>query len=183
MSVMQSIKETNGVYNTCNLCGGIIKSDDKFVRMTVYGRSETRKCHTDCYSKYVFVDNSEIFNSTKVRKNGIVNRVKISFKCADLIAFKAYAISCGYTYIRSNQTAVTLISPKFSGCSSISKFLKKADEKFGIKIASFTVYNLNDNTEAVITMKSGINTDYTEAIRLFNKNKSEKLAELLKEKN
>ena len=181
MSVLQDMKVLGG-YDKCNLCGNVI-TDNNYTRMTVYGRSETRKCHTSCYSKYVFVDNSEIFNSTKVRRNGIINRVKISFKCNDLIGFKAYAISCGYTYIRSNQTAVTLISPKFSGCSSVSKFLKKADEKFGIKIVGFTVYNLNDNSEAVITMTKGINIDYTEAIRLFNSNKMEKLFNLVKEKN
>ena len=183
MSVMQSIKETDGLYNTCNLCGGVIQPDDKFVRMTVYGRSETRKCHCECFKKYMQVDNTEIFNSTKVRKNGIINRAKISFKCDNLIAFKAYAISCGYTYIRANQTSVTLVSPKFSGCSSVSKFLKKADEKFGIKIASCIVYNLNDNTEAGITMKSGINTDYTEAIRLFNAKKFAKLDEFIEAHN
>jgi hypothetical protein len=45
MSVMQDMKVTNGLYNTCNLCGDIVKADDRYMRMTVYGRSETRKCH------------------------------------------------------------------------------------------------------------------------------------------
>lgn len=183
MSVMQDMKVTNGLYNTCNLCGDIVKADDRYMRMTVYGRSETRKCHCECFKRYMQVDNTEIFNSTKIRKNGIVNRIKISLSADDMTALKGYMISSGYTYIRANQTSVCFMSPKFSGCSSISKMLKKATEKFNIKVVGCTVYNLNDNTEAVITMKSGINTDYTEAVRLFNKNKSEKLAELLKEKN
>lgn len=184
MSVMQDLRNGMSVeYNSCNLCGMPI-SDKKYVKMTVYGRSETRKVHVDCVRKYLAVDNTEIFNSTKVRKNGVINFAKISIKADDITALKAYMVSCGYTYVRANQTTATFISPKFSGCSSVSKLLKIAPNKCsGFEVRNFEIYDVSDMRTEVITMVHGINTDYTEAIRLFNSKKLEKLSELLKEKN
>ena len=112
------------VYDSCNLCGEPI-ADKPYVKMTVFGRSEARKCHVTCIRKYTEVDNTNIFNSTKVRKNGIINFAKISVSADNIDELKTYLISSGYTYTRANQNGCTFLSPRFSGFSSLSKTIYK----------------------------------------------------------
>jgi hypothetical protein len=78
---------------------------------------------------------------------------------------------------------MTVQSPIFSGCSSISKKLKNASEKFNLYITDFVIYDKDLGTHYNITMKNGDNKAYTEAIRLFNENKIEKLEAWLEEHN
>jgi hypothetical protein len=188
MSVMQDLRNGMSIqYDCCNLCGQPItagkwvdgKMVKSYVKMTVYGRSETRKVHIDCIRKYTAVDNTEIFNSTRIRKNGIINFAKIRISANDVMTLKAYMVSCGYTYIWSNQSSAEFISPKFSGFSSFSKMIKNAPKKIdGFKICNVDIYDANDMRTANVYMSNGINTDYTEVGRLFNKNTEKSLKEM-----
>lgn len=174
------------VYNSCNLCGEpIIGVEGKhYVKMTVFGRSEKRNVHCTCINKYTEVDNTKTFVSTKVRKNGVINFAKISVSADNTAELKAYLISAGYTYIRANQNAITFLSPRFSGFSSLSKMIYNATKRIdGFIIRNVDIYNASTMTSANVFMKYGKNTDYTIAGRLFNEGKTEKLADFLKEMN
>jgi hypothetical protein len=135
------------------------------------------------------VDNTGVFNSSKIRKNGITNRAKLSISIEgktkpEVDDLKAYMISCGYTYTNQNPQSVTFLSPMFSGCSSVSKLLKVAPNKIeGFKVVGFRISNVSDGNMKNITMKTASNKEYTEAIRLFNKGKFEKLDAFIKEYN
>jgi hypothetical protein len=193
MSVMQDLRNGMSIqYDCCNLCGQPItagkwvngKMIKSYVKMTVYGRSETRKVHVDCIRKYTAVDNTNIFVSTKVRKNGVINFAKISVSANNVSELKAYLISAGYTYVRANQNGCTFLSPRFSGFSSLSKMIFNATKRIdGFTIRNVDMYNATTMTSANVFMKFGKNTDYTIAGRLFNEGKTEKLVDFLKEMN
>jgi hypothetical protein len=67
--------------------------------------------------------------------------------------------------------------------SSISKKLFNAVKKFNLNIRGFEILNINDNTSYDISMKNATNKDYTEAVRLFNADKINKLEAWLKSHN
>jgi hypothetical protein len=189
-SIIQQISQDihNGTKNLCPCCFESVMNGKPIRRMIVYGRSEGRLVHCNCYRKYIEVDNTEIFNSSKIRKNGIINRAKISIsienKKTDINELKAYMISCGYTYINQNPTSVTFLSPMFSGCSSVSKLLKVAGNKIKcFKVVGFHISNINDGNMENITMKNATNKEYTEAIRRFNKGNMARLKEYIKAYN
>ena len=190
-SILQQLSQDahNGTKNLCPCCFESVLNGKPIRRMTVYGRSEGRLVHCECYHKYMEVDNTGVFNSSKVRKNGITNRVKLSISIEgktkpEVDEIKAYMISCGYTYTNQNPQSATFLSPMFSGCSSISKLLKVAPNKIkGFKVAGFHVSNVSIGDMKNITMKKASNKEYSEAIRLFNKGKFEKLDAFMKEYN
>jgi hypothetical protein len=181
-SILQKMHYNNGGYNKCFLCKQPAETAETRY-FTIYGKSQKHEIHLDCIHKYNRIDNTEIFNSSAVRKNGIINRIIISVNGDDMDAIKAYFISAGYTYCRSNQYGCMLLSPKFSGCSSISALLRNSLTKIDYQLKKLTVVNLNDSTSKVITMTKGLNTDYTECIRLFNEKKENKLNEYIKAHN
>jgi hypothetical protein len=188
MSKLQEIQQEmhNGKKFICPCCGESTRDGRPIHRMMVYGRSEDREVHETCFTKYLQVDNTEILNSTKVRKNGIINRVKLTISSSDISNLKTYMVTSGFTYVRANQYGATFISYQFSGCSSISKWMKNCFTKFSyLQVKNYVIYNVNHNDveECNITMKYGVNTDYTEAIRLYNANKASKLFALLDEMN
>ena len=190
-SILQQLSQDahNGTKNLCPCCFESVLNGTPIRRMSVYGRSEGRLVHCGCYRKYMEVDNTSIFNSSKVRKNGITNRAKISISIEsktkpEIEEIKAYMVSAGYTYTNQNPQSVTFLSPMFSGCSSISKLLKVAPNKIeSFRVAGFYISNVNDGNMKNITMKKASNKEYTEAIRLFNKGKIEKLDSFMKEFN
>ena len=190
-SILQQLSQDahNGTKNLCPCCFESVLNGKPIRRMTVYGRSEGRLVHCECYRKYMEVDNTSIFNSSKVRKNGITNRAKLSISIEgktkpEIEEIKAYMVSAGYTYTNQNPQSVTFLSPMFSGCSSISKLLKVAPNKIeNFRVAGFYISNVNDGNMKNITMKKASNKEYTEAIRLFNKGKIEKLDSFMKEFN
>jgi hypothetical protein len=181
-SILQKMHYNNGGYDKCFLCKQPAEiSETRY--FTIYGKSQKHEIHLDCLHRYNRIDNTAVFNSSAVRKNGIINRIVISVNGDDMDAIKAYFISAGYTYCRSNQYGCMLLSPKFSGCSSISALLRNSLKKVNYQLKKLTVVNLNDGTSKAITMKSGLNTDYTECIRLFNDKKENKLNEYIKAHN
>jgi hypothetical protein len=190
-SIIQALSQDahNGVKNLCPCCFESVLNGRPIRRMTVYGRSEGRLVHCECYRKYMEVDNTGVFNSSKIRKNGITNRAKLSISIEgktkpEVDDLKAYMISCGYTYTNQNPQSVTFLSPMFSGCSSVSKLLKVAPNKIeGFRVVGFRISNVNDGNMKNITMRNASNKEYTEAIRLFNKGKFEKLDAFIKEYN
>ena len=190
-SILQQLSQNahNGIKNLCPCCFESVLNGKPIRRMTVYGRSEGRLVHCECYHKYMEVDNTSIFNSSAVRKNGITNRAKLSISIegktkSDVDEIKAYMISAGYTYTNQNPQSATFLSPMFSGCSSISKLLKVAPNKIkGFRVAGFYISNVSIGDMKNITMKKATNKEYTEAIRLFNKGKFEKLDTFIKEFN
>lgn len=190
-SILQELSQEahNGTKNLCPCCFESVNNGKPIRRMSVYGRSEGRLIHCDCYRKYMEVDNTSIFNSSAVRKNGITNRAKLSISIegktkSEVDEIKAYMISAGYTYTNQNPQSVTFLSPMFSGCSSISKLLKVAPNKIkDFRVVGFRISNVNDGNMKNITMKNASNKEYTEAIRLFNKGKFEKLEVFMKEFN
>jgi hypothetical protein len=107
----------------------------------------------------------------------------ISVNGNDSDAIKAYFISAGYTYSRSNQHSMMFLSPMFSGCSSISALLRNSKKRINYELKKLVIVNLNDGSNKTITMKNGVNTDYTECIRLFNDKKFLKLENYIKEHN
>ena len=186
MTVQDMHNGLSKVYNSCNLCGEpIIGVEGKhYVKMTVFGRSEKRNVHCTCINKYTEVDNTKTFVSTKVRKNGIINFAKISVSANNTAELKAYLISAGYTYIRANQNAITFLSPRFSGFSSLSKMIFNATKRIdGFTIRNVDMYNADNMNTVNVFMKYGKNTDYTVAGRYFNEGKIEKLNSFLKEMN
>jgi hypothetical protein len=190
-SILQELSQNahNGAKNLCPCCFESVMNGKPIRRMTVYGRSEGRLVHCECYHKYMEVDNTNIFNSSAVRKNGIINRAKLSISIEgktkpEIDEIKAYMISAGYTYTNQNPQSATFLSPMFSGCSSISKLLKVAPNKIkGFRVAGFRISNVSIGDMKNITMKNASNKEYTEAIRLFNKGKFEKLDAFMKEYN
>jgi hypothetical protein len=186
MTVQEMHNGLSKVYNSCNLCGEPITGIEgkHYVKMTVFGRSEKRNVHCTCINKYTEVDNTNTFVSTKVRKNGVINFAKISVSANNSAEIKAYLISAGYTYIRANQNAITFLSPRFSGFSSLSKMIFNATKKIdGFTIRNVDIYNASTMNTANVFMKFGKNTDYTIAGRYFNEGKTEKLISFLKEMN
>ena len=186
MTVQEMHNGFSKVYNSCNLCGEPIEGFEgkHYVKMTVFGRSEKRNVHCACINKYTEVDNTKTFVSTKVRKNGIINFAKISVSANNTAELKAYLISAGYTYIRANQNAITFLSPRFSGFSSLSKMMFNATKRIeGFTIRNVDMYNADNMNTANVFMKYGKNTDYTIAGRYFNEGKIEKLNNFLKEMN
>jgi hypothetical protein len=190
-SILQELSQSahNGTKNLCPCCFESVTNGKPIRRMVVYGRSEGRLVHCECYRKYMQVDNTNVFNSSAVRKNGITNRAKLSISIEgktkpEVDELKAYMITCGYTYTNQTPQSATFLSPMFSGCSSISKLLKVAPKKIkGFRVAGFRISNVNDGNMKNITMKNASNKEYTEAIRLFNKGKFEKLDAFMKEYN
>jgi hypothetical protein len=186
MTVQEMHNGLSKVYNSCNLCGEPIEGIEgkHYVKMTVFGRSEKRNIHCTCINKYIQVDNTNTFVSTKVRKNGVINFAKISVSANNTAELKAYLISAGYTYIRANQNAITFLSPRFSGFSSLSKMIFNATKRIeGFTIKNVDIYNADNMNTANVFMKYGKNTDYTIAGRYFNEGKIEKLSAFLKEMN
>jgi hypothetical protein len=186
MTVQEMHNGLSKVYNSCNLCGEPITGIEgkQYVKMTVFGRSEKRNVHCTCINKYTEVDNTKAFVSTKVRKNGIINFAKISVSADNTAELKSYLISAGYTYIRANQNAITFLSPRFSGFSSLSKMIFNATKRIeGFTIKNVDIYNADNMNTANVFMKYGKNTDYTIAGRYFNEGKIEKLSAFLKEMN
>jgi hypothetical protein len=192
MTVQEMHNGLSKVYNSCNLCGEPItagkwingKMVKSYVKMTVFGRSEKRNVHCTCINKYIQVDNTKTFVSTKVRKNGIINFAKISVNADNVAELKSYLISAGYTYVRANQNGCTFLSPRFSGFSSLSKMIFNATKRIeGFTIKNVDLYNADNMNTVNVFMKYGKNTDYTIAGRYFNEGKIEKLNNFLKELN
>jgi hypothetical protein len=172
-------------YRKCLVCGEPYSG--KMHYMSVADRSEDRKVHDHCYKEIMNTDNTRVFNSSAVRKNGIVNQAVITISTnrsdtRDNII--TYFITNGYTYVDTNDKCIiTLESHLFSGMSSISKKLFNAVKKFNLNIKGFEILNINDNTSYDISMKNATNKDYTEAVRLFNADKINKLEAWLEAHN
>ena len=175
-SLNQRLHESND-YGNCLICGKPYSG--KMVYMDVADRSEKRKVHFHCFKEKMEVDNTDILNSSKIRSNGIVNRVHVTITFnSDSIRdnFISYFVTGSWTYADGNEKrTIELISHKFSGMSSISKKLFNAKKKYNFTIKDFVIVNLNDDTSYNITMRNGDNKDYTEAVRRFNDKKFSKL--------
>jgi hypothetical protein len=180
---LKLIKQPSYINETTDLTGTI-----KAFRVTVAGKATKDKkwfC-SRCLEYGTTVDNRNSVASLNTKRNGIYNYAVIKFgtkssKQPDDI--KAWLISGSYTLLENTWRTMTVQSPIFSGCSSISKKLKNASEKFNLYITDFVIYDKNLGTHYNITMKNGDNKAYTEAIRLFNENKIEKLEAWLEEHN
>jgi hypothetical protein len=180
---LKLIKQPSYINETTDLTGTI-----KAFRVTVAGKATKDKkwfC-SRCLEYGTTVDNRNSVASLNTKRNGIYNYAVIKFgtkssKQPDDI--KAWLISGSYTLLENTWRTMTVQSPMFSGCSSISKKLKNASEKFNLYITDFVIYDKNLGTHYNITMKNGDNKAYTEAIRLFNENKIEKLEAWLEEHN
>jgi hypothetical protein len=180
---LKLIKQPSYINETTDLTGTI-----KAFRVTVAGKATKNKkwfC-SRCLEYGTTVDNRNSVASLNTKRNGIYNYAVIKFgtkssKQPDDI--KAWLISGSYTLLENTWRTMTVQSPIFSGCSSISKKLKNASEKFNLYITDFVIYDKDLGTHYNITMKNGDNKAYTEAIRLFNENKIEKLEAWLEEHN
>jgi hypothetical protein len=180
---LKLIKQPSYINETTDLTGTI-----KAFRVTVAGKATKDKkwfC-SRCLEYGTTVDNRNSVASLNTKRNGIYNYAVIKFgtkssKQPDDI--KAWLISGSYTLLENTWRTMTVQSPIFSGCSSISKKLKNASEKFNLYITDFVIYDKDLGTHYNITMKNGDNKAYTEAIRLFNENKIEKLEAWLEEHN
>jgi hypothetical protein len=180
---LKLIKQPSYINETTDLTGTI-----KAFRVTVAGKATKDKkwfC-SRCLEYGTTVDNRKAVASLNTKRNGIYNYAVIKFgtkssKQPDDI--KAWLISGSYTLLENTWRTMTVQSPIFSGCSSISKKLKNASEKFNLYITDFVIYDKDLGTHYNITMRNGDNKAYTEAIRLFNENKIEKLEAWLEEHN
>jgi hypothetical protein len=180
---LKLIKQPSYINETTDLTGTI-----KAFRVTVAGKATKDKkwfC-SRCLEYGTTVDNRNSVASLNTKRNGIYNYAVIKFgtkssKQPDDI--KAWLISGSYTLLENTWRTMTVQSPIFSGCSSISKKLKNASEKFNLYITDFVIYDKDLGTHYNITMKNGDNKAYTEAIRLFNENKIEKLEAWIEEHN
>jgi hypothetical protein len=180
---LKLIKQPSYINETTDLTGTI-----KAFRVTVAGKATKDKkwfC-SRCLEYGTTVDNRNSVASLNTKRNGIYNYAVIKFgtkssKQPDDI--KAWLISGSYTLLENTWRTMTVQSPIFSGCSSISKKLKNASEKFNLYITEFVIYNKETGDSYNITMKKASNADYTEAIRLFNSNKIEKLEKWIEEHN
>jgi hypothetical protein len=169
----------------CLICGEVYSGKMRY--MKVADRSELRKVHEACYLKKMTVNNTKVFGSSAVRSNGIINQAVLTITMnSDAVRDNliSYFVTNGYTYSDGNEKrTIQLITHEFSGMSSISKKLFNAVKKFNFNIKGFEIINLNDGTSYDISMKSAKNTDYTEAVRLFNAKKFEKLQAWLEARN
>jgi hypothetical protein len=178
---LKLIKQPSYINETTDLTGTI-----KAFRVTVAGKATKDKkwfC-SRCLEYVTTVDNRNSVASLNTKRNGIYNYAVIKFgtkssKQPDDI--KAWLISGSYTLLENTWRTMTVQSPIFSGCSSISKKLKNASEKFNLYITDFVIYDKDLGTHYNITMRNGDNKAYTEAIRLFNENKIEKLEAWIEE--
>ena len=180
---IQLIKQPEYVKETTDLTGKI-----KAYRVTVAGKATNDKkwfCER-CLEYATSIDNRNAVASLNTKRNGIYNYAVIKFgtkssKQPDDI--KAWLVSGSYTLLENTWRTMTVQSPIFSGCSSISKKLKNASEKFNLYITEFVIYDKDTNESYDITMKSANNADYTEAIRLFNAKKFSKLDDFIEAHN
>ena len=180
---LKLIRRPSYINETTDITGTI-----KAYRVTVAGKATSDKkwfCER-CLEYATSIDNRNAVASLNEKHNGIYNYAVIKFgtkssKQPDDI--KAWLVSGSYTLLENTLRTMTVQSPIFSGCSSISKKLKNASDKFNLYIAEFVIYNKETGDNYNITMKKADNADYTEAIRLFNKGNIEKLESFIKEHN
>jgi hypothetical protein len=180
---LKLIKQPKYVKMTTDLTGKI-----KAYRVAVAGKAtdDGKWMCERCLEYGTTVDNRSAVASLNTKHNGIYNYAVIKFGTKSSKQpndIKAWLISGSYTLLENTWRTMTVQSPIFSGCSSISKKLKNASEKFNLYITEFVIYNKETGDSYNITMKKASNADYTEAIRLFNSNKIEKLEKWIEEHN